>query len=705
MRYLSVCSGIEAASVAWHHLGWTPVGFSEIEPFPAAVLKHRFPHVPNYGDMTKFEEWPIEPGTVDLLVGGTPCQSFSVAGLRKGLEDPRGNLMLTYLAIAARLKPRWCVWENVPGVTSSNRGRDFGTFLGALGELGYGWAYRVLDAQYVRVGRWPRAVPQRRRRVFVVGRLLERGAGDWTAAAEALALREGLQRHLEASGKARKGAAADAEGGARGGCWWDGGQVSETLHQSKCGGAGVSLMPDKGNFGAVLQPTAYRWQNDALGLQQDDAVAALRASAGSSGFHEMNHPVIAQPAVIGTDCYNGAITGDVAATMGTPGSSVNASGPTVMQAVAIGLTTSVTPKFAHEVQPTLTVPSPSGGGQPPAVAFYPLQDPISSTDGSTHCMGTGSSRGDATIAVAHTLNLNCRAAQKDGTGRGSPLVPQAMTVRRLSPRECERLQGFPLSWQIVTIEACFDHHQGHVHAVVSCRSALGNASPVGENERWQHAPTAPSNSLTSQAKHESLAALSVLTNYEAELLEIRSLGKLLWSADGAARPNSYHLSMPAASIARELAQHAQELVQAVQDGKAELRLSMMRSIPAKPGNKRVKRCGDAISESVAAVINVPAPDTFTTSDLGQLRPTSDSASTTSCCSVFHAIAGCIPSATIPNSFSVEIAVGTPWTLIPWRGKPAEQCPDGPRYKALGNSMACNCMAWIGERIAKWEEAR
>jgi DNA (cytosine-5)-methyltransferase 1 len=217
MRYLSVCSGIEAASVAWHHLGWTPVGFSEIEPFPSAVLAHRFPAVPNYGDMTRFQEWPIEPGTIDVLVGGTPCQSFSVAGLRKGLADPRGNLMLTYLAIAARLKPQWCVWENVPGVLSSNGGRDFGTFLGALGELGYGWAYRVLDAQYMRVGRWPRAVPQRRRRVFVVGRLLERGAGDWTAAAKAVLIPEGMRRYIEASGKTRKNATADAEGGAGGG--------------------------------------------------------------------------------------------------------------------------------------------------------------------------------------------------------------------------------------------------------------------------------------------------------------------------------------------------------------------------------------------------------------------------------------------------------------------------------------------------------
>ena len=172
MNYLSVCSGIEAATCAWHDLGWNPVGFSEIEPFPSAVLKHHYPSVPNLGDMTKYKEWNLD--SVGLLVGGTPCQSFSVAGLRKGLEDPRGNLALTYVGILDKFRPKWCIWENVPGVLSSNGGRDFGSFLGALVECGYGFAYRVLDAQNF-------GVPQRRRRVFVVGCL-----GDWESAAKVL---------------------------------------------------------------------------------------------------------------------------------------------------------------------------------------------------------------------------------------------------------------------------------------------------------------------------------------------------------------------------------------------------------------------------------------------------------------------------------------------------------------------------------------
>ncbi len=418
MRYLSVCSGIEAASVAWHHLGWQPVGFSEIEPFPAAVLAHRFPNIPNYGDMTQHESWPITRGAIDLLVGGTPCQSFSVAGLRQGLADPRGNLMLTYLAIADRLRPRWLVWENVPGVLSSNGGRDFGTFLGALGKLGYGWAYRVLDAQYIRVGRWPRAVPQRRRRVFVVGCL-----GDWAAAGEVLALAEGLQRHLEARRAQGKGVAADAEGGSGSGCC---GTVSSKWAKGTGGPAGDEC------YNLIAQPTAYRWQNDRDGLQQDDAVAALRASQGASGFHEINHPVIAQPVAIQAGAIReNPASGPDGVGVRTDGVAYTIEARAEVQAVGqpvpydlFQITAPVNRQNRAPGDPCHTLAKDNAAHA--AVAFHPTQDPISNTDGSTHCMGTGSSRGDATIAVA-----------------------QSMTVRRLTNRECERLQGFPDDWTMI----------------------------------------------------------------------------------------------------------------------------------------------------------------------------------------------------------------------------------------------------------------
>lgn len=474
MRYLSVCSGIEAASVAWHHLGWQPVGFSEIEPFPSAVLAHRFPSTPNFGDMTKHEQWPLGLGSIDLLVGGTPCQSFSVAGLRKGLHDPRGGLMLTYLEIARRLRPRWVVWENVPGVLSSGRGRDFGSFLGALGELGYGWAYRVLDAQWIRTQRHPRAVPQRRRRVFVVG-----CSGDGAAAAAVLFERESVCRDSAPRRAPREGAPADAEGcsGTVSSKWakGTGGPAGDECYNlttqtvsSTLGNRGLRSHTELDGHGAYvpvmsIQGAATRANPasgpDGIGVSQSGVSYTLEAR---SEVQAVAHPVPTH-AVLGTDCYNGAITGDVAATMGTPGSSVNASGPTVMTTVAMpvdlqnaqmggdvaGTLDTTRPSrgggqavaFANRTRDGIKVPevmadgivpaltNPGDGGRSDAinvaVAFHPTQDPISSSE-SFHAIGTGNKTGCATAAVA-----------------------QAMTVRRLTPRECERLQGFPDDWTMI----------------------------------------------------------------------------------------------------------------------------------------------------------------------------------------------------------------------------------------------------------------
>lgn len=213
LRYLSVCSGIEAATTAWEPLGWEPAGFAEIEPFPCAVLAHHYPHVRNFGDFTAIEGADV--GAIDLLVGGTPCQSFSVAGLRGGLGDDRGNLALEFLRLAQRTRPKWVVWENVPGVLSSvshaapdpcsppppvdlecdgaevetedeyvsEELHAFYCFLAGLSNVGYGFAYRVLDAQYF-------GLAQRRKRVFVIGCL-----GNWRPAAAVLFERESLSGH------------------------------------------------------------------------------------------------------------------------------------------------------------------------------------------------------------------------------------------------------------------------------------------------------------------------------------------------------------------------------------------------------------------------------------------------------------------------------------------------------------------------------
>jgi site-specific DNA-cytosine methylase len=175
MIYASICDGIGSVHVAWQPIGWRCAWTSEIEPFPIAVVEHHW-HLPNLGDMTRITDEQIKDhGPVDLVVGGTPCQSFSVAGLRKGLVDPRGNLAIVFLRLVDTARPRWVVWENVPGVLSNDHGRAFAAFLTAMVACGYGVFYRILDARDY-------GVPHRRERVIVVGH----SSGRWQLPAAVL---------------------------------------------------------------------------------------------------------------------------------------------------------------------------------------------------------------------------------------------------------------------------------------------------------------------------------------------------------------------------------------------------------------------------------------------------------------------------------------------------------------------------------------
>ena len=227
-------------------MGWEPAFFSEIEKFPCAVLAHHYPDVPLHGDFTTIRKNMY--GTIDLLVGGTPCQSFSVAGLRGGLDDDRGNLALEFCRLAQREQPRWIVWENVPGVLSSNGGRDFGSILGALEDLGYGLAYRVLDAQYF-------GVAQRRRRVFVVGYL-----GDWRPAAAVLFERHSMSGHSAPRRRSREEVAAGATGGAgeRGNVGRERPDLVGPLTAGMCKGPRGTEAVESGHVVTVQQSTVRR---------------------------------------------------------------------------------------------------------------------------------------------------------------------------------------------------------------------------------------------------------------------------------------------------------------------------------------------------------------------------------------------------------------------------------------------------------------
>ena len=237
LTYASVCSGIEAATVAWHDLGFVPVWFSQYDPewnykrgpdFASRVLATRFPEVPNLGDMTKLQEnETYRNSRFDWLVGGTPCQDFSIAGLRQGLAGQRGNLAIDFINILRDKQPKGFLWENVPGVLTSGKdgdtkiaGLDFACLLSgftgqridpqrftvsgvieAATDTDYSIAWRVLDSRYF-------GVPQRRRRVFVVGHL----GKNWRPPVAILFERESLRRDFTPGRETRKGTAKDAKG-------------------------------------------------------------------------------------------------------------------------------------------------------------------------------------------------------------------------------------------------------------------------------------------------------------------------------------------------------------------------------------------------------------------------------------------------------------------------------------------------------------
>lgn len=405
MHFGSVCSGIEAASVAWHPIGWQAAWLAEIEPFPCAVLAHHYPSVPNLGDMTTIARRVLteEVPAPDVFCGGTPCQAFSVAGLRESLADERGNLTLKFVEIADAIDhvragrgEDECIvfWENVPGVLST-KDNAFGCFLGGLaGEDGpleppggkwanagavYGpkraVAWRLFDAQFF-------ALAQRRRRVFVVA-----SARKGFDPASVLFEFDGVRRDTAPSREAR--------------------QVAPTIPARSTAGGG-------------------------LGTDFDCDGGVITMAHGQGG------------AEIGFDRG--------------PTLTCNHEAPISAYGIRTANTSSNGWGIQEEVTHTLDCAQGVAVAQP--VAFHPTQDPISSTDGSTHALGCGSIGGQASVAVAYspppavaftteqTPKFNEEQAltltKQSPTGGGQPqAVMQAMQVRRLTPTEAERLMGFP----------------------------------------------------------------------------------------------------------------------------------------------------------------------------------------------------------------------------------------------------------------------
>jgi len=558
MRYLSVCSGIEAVSVAWGPLGWQPAMFAEIDPFCAWLLRSRYgasrplhmpsPNdastrkeakqraaalrnvvalpqqgtVPNFGDFTKIGVADV--GTIDLLAGGTPCQSFSVAGKRAGLDDPRGNLTIEFARLAGRLRPLWLVWENVPGVLSIDDGRTFGAFLGMLVELGYGIAYRVLDAQHF-------GVPQRRRRVFVVGHL-----GGWRGPAAVLLERHSLSGYPPPRRETRKDVAptlsARAHGGGGPGTDFDlsGGLIpstgdtshflnaegmgrqdfeTETLITHALSADGFDASEDGTGRGTPMVPVAIctaHTQSNESGFSDDvahtlesggvQAVAFAQNTRDEVRLHSGDgNTVGALAAQRGTKQQSyiafsakdyAADADDVSPTlrgMGHDRSHANGGGQVAI-AFAQNQEGDV---LSGDVMQSLGTNSNATGRNAPTIAFtLHGSDGTASAASSTEVAGSlrtrapGSIENSSTTAVLQEQPVGELTASTDVTGtlqRGGEggrvdgvMTPQ-MAVRRLTPRECERLQGFPDDYTLV-------EYRGRLASDGPRYKALGNSMAV-----------------------------------------------------------------------------------------------------------------------------------------------------------------------------------------------------------------------------------
>jgi DNA-cytosine methyltransferase len=744
MKYGSVCSGIEAASVAWESLGWEAQWFSEIEHFPSAVLAHRFPTVPNLGDMTKIHESEtFNNATINLLVGGTPCQSFSVAGLRKGLDDPRGNLMLTFLSLAERKKPRWIVWENVPGVLSSNGGRDFATFLTALGDIGYGFAYRVLDAQYF-------GVAQRRRRVFVVGYL-----GDHRPAAAVLFEQDCLSGHTKKSREKRKTTSSDAKG-SFGGSGIP--RVSGSL-DTECGGG--KLTHQSVNNGHLV-PVGFRMtafgeyadDNSASTLKQRDykdatdlVTHAFKVRGGSeteTGEQGGTPGKKAGKGYLGSD--------ELAFTIGTT------QDQQIAQPIAYSfdslssnsMKSSNPNSGCREVETSSTIdattPTPSKNQGGIAIA-----QPIALAENTIGRQPMNGGNGDGFTEKGPMYTLNA-------TGVHGVAQPIAFTTEQ-TPKYNEN-QALTLTKseskhnQCVAQPIAFENHaqdsrvkeMGDTCTTVTSNYGMGGgntplvAQPIAVdcyNQTINEKTTQTIGSSASDVNHYG-AVLQPVYNVTKEvkirkhIVDIEALKDLLKTHKTLSnKVIAEKLNVPKTKVdhwfrsdncfAIPDPENWMELKQLLKIKNDSFDQSIMEFIIDENKFDSSNRIFDA---------NFPSPTLTSASSDNSLYlvPTIiDRAAFNQGANAQYDIkieeGQTMPSLVARGPHGVgqynpptmairrltpkecERLQGFPddWTLIPYRNKSVEQCPDGPRYKACGNSMAVPVMRWIGQRIEMVEK--
>lgn len=449
-RYVSIFSGVEAASLAWEPLGWEPVAFSEIEPFPCAVLAERWPDVPNLGDITKID-WKEEiDGAIDLVVGGSPCQSFSVAGKREGLKGTSG-LMFEYIRCVQELRPRWFLWENVPGALTSEDGGAFGQLLSEMDELGYSLAWRVLDAQFF-------GVAQRRRRLFLVGHL---GA---ESPAEVLFEPDCLSGNTQSSREKRKELARRAgRSAAYAGFKYNAAPRANTLGYAEEQASTLTadwhapaVLPLQGNM--IGRADSADRQGMATSQYSTEIAGCLTARGDSSPCADRGQNIVCMTGTQAHCHISDEIAGCLTAHMGKDDAPVVVGGAisenvaneafgsaqNVRNEVRIVGDGTISGALAARPDMKQTTFVCTGG-------TYPINEQIATRDkklGRGTGLGVGADGDPAFTLLANHPHMVASGSESgpiamDDAIEEKSMGSNPMLVRRLTPLECERLQGFP----------------------------------------------------------------------------------------------------------------------------------------------------------------------------------------------------------------------------------------------------------------------
>ena len=676
MTYATVCSGIECMSAAVAPLGgWKPVFFSEIEPFPCSLLKHRYPTVPNLGDMTKItaekigeEKWRITNGTdvielagrLGCLAGGTPCQDVSVAGKRAGMAEgsgTRSSLAFHFARLCRELQPRWVLWENVPGVLTSNGGRDFAHFIRSIGECGYSLAYRTLDAQWVRVDGLPRAVPQRRRRVWLVGHL-----GDsWRTPAEVLFEPQGVRgdsppRRIAGQGFTRE-AGVGFEGADR-------------------------PVPTNSNGGDVMPALTAR-----------DLEARMTGQADRSGGYVM------QPS--GFDPYEpGGVKSD---SPEVSGALVNGSSPGFHNAVCFENHQTDARTQEVDVAPTMgaTHNAQAANNNPLVVAIDMDKNKPTNADKPVRKGGAGfgvSEKGASYTLTARDQHAVAYAIDSMGSN----------AMKSKNPKSgCREVECAPT---LTTVDSAPVKHQGGTAVVAFLPGNSKKARSIAADE--EVSPTLMRTQGESGNKVAVAAECVGVFDMEAGKSGARTdtsgVSPTILALHGTdphavcigfnAEPGT-HVQTPHDNLGDTLAVSHKCGVAIGLD-----RASFNQGKNAKFGFSVEEECAPTVvSKGPGAVSFEPgiakregASHRFSDEVTSTLR--SDMGDNLPAVAVDYIVRRLTP-------LECERLQGLPdgYTLIPHRGKPAEECPDTPRYKALGNGWAVNCARWICQRIQKHEQ--